>query len=649
MKGKPVLSRDELKKLERKAKSFMLTKEIPQGKVGVVRSILSNSKLLEEERYRSIIDLLKNCPDKPRSEPLSRKIDINNSVRRSSPVQTASYPVSTIITQSSENINTLYHNFKAFGLFRKRYLASSSNRFGITIKKRLIPSTRFLKLCAELKSHQDRISSRLSSLMEMIISDQDSDDPSVFNYLRIFQSWMMESPFSSLTFEKAKWCDQRVFENELRSWCTYFFSFREIDTSTKEGILLNIETKLRSMPDLNKEQVLPFDNDSARIGKEKRNLVKEKIVYEYMMTLRSFLPSVNPENGIISKRLQSEYSLSSIEMMLVTMYSALVFQRMVSVSDIIRFYSIRAPKISATEWDYSQEALKQYGKDPESKKRRNIDRLKNILSDYDAIYDLINLKFETIDFVRKAFDDQWKILNRRRQDGSDLYDKNFFLFLDECMTHFLSVYAIFINGDAIPLSDENGKVYLSSIFSRGYFESEFSSLFNLQGEILQYKTTNPNHIISHTEAKRIMQGQIPSMFDMESFIRQIGSVFYSIGRSLLKSISLHNEWRQTANNTSSLMLTRAPLEKLESVSQNLEIPLPIPFYDCRLGNGESFNAVQKILVGRQVMSDSVKDGIIPSITAFCLQFAHECFDRNISNDLEYRKDLIRKIEEAERF
>jgi hypothetical protein len=331
------------------------------------------------------------------------------------------------------------------------------------------------------------------------------------------------------------------------------------------------------------------------------------------------------------------------------MYSALVFQRMISVSDIIRFYSIHAPKISATEWDYSQEALKQYGKDPESKKRRNIDRLKNILSDYDAIYDLINLKFETIDFVRKAFDDQWKILNRRRQDGSDLYDKNFFLFLDECMTHFLSVYAIFINGDAIPLSDENGKVYLSSIFSRGYFESEFSSLFNLQGEILQYKTTNPNHIISHTEAKRIMQGQIPSMFDMESFIRQIGSVFYSIGRSLLKTISLHNEWRQTANNTSSLMLTRAPLEKLETVSQNLEIPLPIPFYDCRLGNGESFNAVQKILVGRQVMSDSVKDGIIPSITAFCLQFAHECFDRNISNDLEYRKDLIRKIEEAERF
>lgn len=644
---KPVLSREELKKLERKAKSLMLTKEIPQGKVEVVRSILSNSKLLEEERYRAIIELLKNGPDKPRSEPSPRKIDLNHSERKARPAVVPSYSPNSGITTGPENINALYQLYKPMGLFRKRYLASASNRFGFTIYKRLIPSQKFLKLFGEIKPYQEKISSRLSSVMEMIISDKDVDDPTVFNYLRIFQSWMMESPFSTLSLKKAKWCDPRVFENEIRSWCIFFFSFRELDTSTKENIILSVETYLRTMPDLIKEQVLPFDNSSLREGKEKRNLEKEKIVYEYMMTLRSFLPSINPENGNISRMLQSQYSIQSIEEMLIALYGALVFRRKSATSDIIRFYSVKAPKISSSEWDYGKDALRQYGKDPESKKRKSIERLNETLAEYEFIHEMINLRFETIDFVRKAFDDQWKMINKRRHDGSDIYDKNFFLFLDECMTHFLSAYAIFINGEQIPMVDENGRIYSSSVFSKGYFESEFSTLFNLQSDILQYKSTNPNHIISHTEAKRIMMGQIPSMFEMESFIRQIGSAFYAIGRSLLKTIMLHNEWRTSSNDLSS-MLIRAPLEKLESASQNVEIPVPVPFFDCRLGTDERFNAVQKMLVGRQIMSDSVKDGIIPSISAFCLQFAHECFDRNILNDLEYRKDLIRKIEEAER-
>ncbi|HNX57968.1 MAG TPA: hypothetical protein PKK43_02635 [Spirochaetota bacterium] len=642
-----MLSREELKKLERKAKSLMLTKEIPQGKVEVVRSILSNSKLLEEERYRAIIELLKNCPDKPRSEPAPRKIDLSHSERRTRSVITTPYSPVSGITTGAENINSLYQLYKPSGLFRKRYLAASSNRLGFTLHKRLIPSQKFLKLFAEIKPYQEKISSRLSSIMEMIISDKDVDDPSVFNYLRIFHSWMMESPYSSLSLQKAKWCDPRVFENELKSWCIFFFSFRELDTSTKENIILSVETYLRTMPDLMKEQVLPFDNSSLREGKEKRNLEKEKIVYEYMMTLRSFLPSINPENGNISRVLQSQYSIQSIEELLVAIYGSLVFRRKVTTSDIIRFYSVKPPKISTSEWDYGKDALRQYGKDPESKKRRNIERLNETLSEYEFIYEMINLRFETIDFVRKAFDEQWKMINKRRQDGSDIYDKNFFLFLDECMTHFLSVYAIFINGEQIPMIDESGRTFSSSVFSKGYFESEFSTLFNLQSDILQYKTTNPNHIISHTEAKRIMMGQIPSMFEMESFIRQIGSAFYAIGRSLLKTIMLHNEWR-TASNDLSPMLIRAPLEKLESVSQDVEIPVPVPFFDCRLGPDERYNAVQKMLVGRQIMSDSVKDGIIPSVSAYCLQFAHECFDRNILNDLEYRKDLIRKIEEAER-
>ncbi|HEY1405602.1 MAG TPA: hypothetical protein VF857_03245 [Spirochaetota bacterium] len=639
-----------MKKLERKAKSFMLTKEIPPGKVEVVRSILANTKLLEEERFRAIIDMLKDCPNKPHSEPRARKIDLNRSSPRSSqsPFTTTS-PFFSGPSVGSENIGSLYHSYRALGLFRKRYLAASTNRFGITFKKRLIPSHKFISLFRDIRSFQDKIISRLSTIMDMILSDPAIDDPTGFNYLRIFHSWMMETPFASMSVERVKWLDQRNFESELRSWSSYFLSFRELDTSAKEGIILTIETKLRDMDELRKESILPFDNESVRVSKEKRNLEREKQIYEYMMILRSFLPSVDPSDGLVAKHLLTRFSIHSIEELIVITYCAIVFQRTISITDIIRFYTIKTPQISATEWDYSKEALRQYGKDPESKKRRYINLMKETLAEYNDLYEFINMRYETIDFVRKAFDDQWKIMNHRRHDSSDIYEKNFFGFIDDCMTHFLMVYSVFINGESIPLIDENNNTWNAPIFARSFFESELSSLFNLQSEIILYKTNNPNHLISHTEAKRLMMGQIPSMFDLESFIRQIGSTYYQLGRSLLRTIALHNTWKRTALENPSSQLTRVPLEKIDPLSKDTEIPLPIPFYDCRIALSEKFNAVQKMLVGRQIMSDSVKDGIIPAVTAFCLQFAHECFDRSIINDLEYRKDLIRKIEEAERF
>jgi hypothetical protein len=647
-----VLSREELKKLERKAKSFMLTKEIPQGKVEVVRSIMSNSKLLEEERYRAIIELLTNCSDKPRQEIRPRKIDIQDNEKKLNR-RTVVIPKSdSYLTGGpvigSEHINSLYSEFKPLGLFKKRYLAAANNRFGITFKKRLIPVKKFFRLAEDIRTSQDRIMSRLPSIMNMILEDQMIDDPLYFNYLRVFSTWMMEAPFMSLSADRAKWFDQRNFEREIRNWAIQYIAFRETDTSTKEGIILVIETKLRDMDDLRKEQVLPFDNDSERSSKDKRNLEREKTIYDYMMTLRSFLPSVDPSDGLVCKQISSRYNILSLEEFIAIVFSALIFKRRITMRDILRYYDVKQIRVSPTEWDYGKEALRQYGKDLESKKKRYIGKLREILTEFDEIYDLVNMRYDTVDFVKKAFDDQWKIMNRRRHDGSDVYEKNFFSYIDDCMTHFITVYARFIDGSALVLEDEDSKKYESSIFSRGYFESEIMSLLNLQSDIIQFKSSNPNYIISRVEAKRIMMGQMSSMFDLESFIRQIGVVFYEIGRSLRKIISSHYIWRRTSTSVPPARLVRSPLEKLDSISMEAEVALPVPFYDCRLGMSENFNAIQKMLVGRPILSDSVKDGLVNSITAFCLQFAHECFNRTIFNDLDYRKELIRKIEEAER-
>jgi hypothetical protein len=645
-----VLSREELKRLERKARSLMLTKEIPQGKVDLVRSIMTNPKLLDEERHRSIIDLLSGFPDKPHGETLvSRKIDLNNARRPAQSVENnrSASAAPLLPVTSSVNIAELFRSYRSLGLFKKRILTASVNRFGIGFKKRLIPTKKCIRLFREIRAFQEKILSRLPAILEMILADPQTEEPLHFNYLRIFHKWMMEFPFVASTVDQVKWQDQRHFETEFRGWTSYYLSFREIDTSTREAIILAIETRLRDMEDLAKEQVLPFDDESVRSAKEKRNLEREKAIYEYMMIIRSYLPSIEQTEGLVSKHLAARFDLSSFEDLVLTVYSALIFQRSVVVPELTRFYNAHAPRVSSTEWDFSKDELRRHGKDSESKKRRYIEKLRAALAEYDDIFDMVNMRFDTMDFVKKAFDDQWKLINKRRHDGADTYERNFFSFVDECLNHFILSYLLFINGAKIPLVDQNKRMIESSVFSPGYFESDISTLLNLQSEIIQYKSTNPNYIITRVEAKRIMAGQLPSMFDIESFLRQVGSAFYTIGRTLQKALSSHNEWLHFQNDDNHHAL-RTPLEKPAHFADDKPENTPVPFYDCRLGPDENFNPVQKMLVGRQIVSDAVKDGILNSITAFCLQFAHECFDRSILNDLEFRKDLIRKIEEAER-
>lgn len=168
-----MLSRDDIRKLERKAKALMLTKEMPQGKIEVVRSILGNTELLEEERYRAIIEILKNCPD--RALPKVRfpeKIDTN--VERSGIKKTGIEKKSLFRSQTVPPLpfSELYALYRSYGLFKKRYFAPSSNRFGITIRRRLIPAKKLLKLFTEIKRFQDVIMGRLPAILTMMLEDR---------------------------------------------------------------------------------------------------------------------------------------------------------------------------------------------------------------------------------------------------------------------------------------------------------------------------------------------------------------------------------------------------------------------------------------------------------------------------------------------
>lgn len=644
-----MLSRDDIRKLERKAKALMLTKEMPQGKIEVVRSILGNTELLEEERYRAIIEILKNCPD--RALPKVRfpeKIDTN--VERSGIKKTGIEKKSLFRSQTVPPLpfSELYALYRSYGLFKKRYFAPSSNRFGITIRRRLIPAKKLLKLFTEIKRFQDVIMGRLPAILTMMLEDPALDDPVYFNFGRVLDRWLMQTPFADLTVEQCKWMDKPGFETEIKDWVKSYLSFRELDTAAKENLILAIETNLRMMSDLEKEPILPFDDQGVRSAKEKSNLERERTIYEYIITLRSFIPTVDQGEGSVCKFLNSRYTIISIEELGTLVLSALVWGRAVGRKEIIAEYNAQPVKVSSTAWDSSPETLKLYGKDPESKKRKHVASLKAILAEFEEEYDFINMRYDIADFVRKAFDEQWKIISKRRTDGSDVYDKDFFSYIDYCLAYFIAIYAPFLDGRTVLLVTPEGKRIESGIFVPNYFEGDLSSVTSLQDEIFNYKTLNPNFTLTRAEAKRVMAGQMSSMSDIEGIIRQLGTAFHSIAKNIHKSIISHREWRRSENAAEMIHFARSPLDRPDPLFWDIMQTRPIPFYDCRLAESDEYNAVQKMLVGRLIVSDSVKDGIISTIVAFCYQFAYECFNRSVQNDLEYRKDLIKKIEEASR-
>jgi hypothetical protein len=633
-----VLPRDELKKLERKAKSLLLTKEIPQGKVDVVRSILTNKLLLEEERFKTIIELLKNCSDKPQID--NRKIDFASKNKNKK-----EYSRGTLFGPAPDSslIKSLYENQKKTGLFKIRCLAPSSGRFGITFKKRLIPSKKLLQLMRDVRNAQDKISVKLPTVLQLLIDDPAIDDATNHNYIRLIQSWLMECPLAALTFEQVKWMDRPNFESEIKNWCLRVFSFFDLDTGTKETIIQSLEGKLRETEELRKDEILPDDSDSMRLEKEKNNFARERVVYDVIMTLRSFLPAVDPGEGLLAKSLNTRYGIASLRDLSLLLLESLVYGREVTIPEIVKYYSVTIPKVSPIEWNASTDSVRRAGKDPESKTRRYLERLREQLYDFEELYAMLSMRYDSVDYVRKAFDDQWRVINKRRQDGNDIYERDFMSFLDECLSYFFSVFAPFLDGTVLPLMDYDGGKVDSAVFSPEFFQSELMVISNVQRDIFTRRSTATNNTVTRSEIKRIVGSQIPSMRDLENIMKQMSSSFYSIGKILQKVLNRHKETLKKGVRDSRI----EPLRH-----SDFEIPgdgmLVIPYYDYRYAGNDKINPAQKMLVGTRIVNNLVKEGILNSINAFCFQFAQECFDRTLSNDLEYRKDLLKKIEEAER-
>ena len=639
---------NEIKRLERRARSFMLSKEIPPPKMELVRSVMNNRVITPEEKYSAIIDLIKNCPDKKVdiSEPEKREQTISPDPARSA-ARTPSNENETegpfVPVENSYYIEDILKKYRHLKLFKKRYLVHRGNRFGFGIRKRLIPTRKLHRLLHMLADYHNIISGRISSILTDILKDESIEVPVVFNYLRLFRKWVMRVPLVKHEYESIRWMERHNFENEFRDYTISFFSFSLINPQVREQILLQVETLLRNQEDIVKEKLTGHENEQTRSLREKRNLAKEKTVYVYMVLLRSFLQAAPEEAGELTNSLKRDYRINSLSDCLLIIMEALVFQRPVTKEKLFSYYGIKAPVVSHDRWDYSEDLLRQYGKDQESIRKKKLAIYKRELTPYETMYIMMKFQDQGQNILMQSVSLQWKLIDRKKQEPSEVYKTNFFKFLDAMINYFNNAFSAFLNGSLFQFVDSARQEHEGSLFTHSYFEEELSLLDRLLDMILEFKTGNPTYSATRNELRRELNSQSGPDLLSGNILRQAGELFYSIASNLQFLYDSHRRWIYNGKKINNPGIIYQPVRSKSDISDG-DISNPFPYYDCTVKGIKNPNPILKNFTNARLFNDSLTDGIIIRLIAFSYQAAFECYNDRIYADLDSRREILRKID-----
>lgn len=616
---------------------MLLNRDIPSSKMEVVRSLLANDKLLPEEKFGAVIDLVKNCPEKKRiGDGLRVETAGRKKIQR--PVQSHSSPsLLSGLSASSVFIDELYSKYSHTGIFRKKYLLHSGKWFRLSVKKRLVPSRKFFRLLSEISAAQEKILPRISTVCDMIVADPEASDPILYNYLRALSGWLSMTPFAGLDYSAVKWFDVPAFENELRHYFSRAFSFFLLSVDVKEKIILGFENRLRSMPDLIKEESGADDSDPLRSAKEAANLKREKRIYDYMMIIRSFIPTVSGAAGSLDGIMEKRYSVSSLREMLCICFETMVFRRPVTENEIITYYTLKPLQPRNAEWDCSDEVLKKFGKDPESVKTRKIDFLKADLGHLDEIVGMIGLKYEGGDVLLSSFEEQWKMINRRRVEASAVRTEDYMLFIDELIHFFEKAFVPFLDGTVMVFT--LGRIRAeSAVFTKNSFERKIQVLSDIIRDLNSYRMNVPNEKITREEARKIINGSIKTMDHITSFFLRIGSFFYSTAYDLHALMDSHEKNHMGGPVGETDNIRPFNMRELEGNSSAV-----IPFADFVFSASDVMNPALKLLSGKPFYSGGSRDGIFGTMLSFCYQLAYELSSNELMREIEHRRDIRNEI------
>jgi len=642
-------SEQNRRRIERQARLLILSKDISLDDRDKINALMRNQEISHENRYKGIINILKKSPDKEiadiedeeedirevRKPPVLKKAPTDPDLNRqktAAAVMTRNYPDINGPTATKLYINDIEIRFKKYKLFKKRYLVKRDTRLGFGFSKRLIPSKMFITLMNDIKSFQENILSRLPQIFEHILKDESVETPVEFNYLRQLRRWMIISPFTSTPYEKIKWMEQWDFERELKSYIVYFHSFLRVDTAVRERILATVEKYLREEPDLVKEEIAENEDRGISIRKENDNYRKEKYIFEYLGALRSFMAMHGESDSLLAAFVKKKYGIITLEDVLNIALEALVFQRPFSGAELREYFEIRPLSVSGEAWDLSNARLKMYGKDPESKRRKQAEKLERELLWYDNIYHLITLDDNGQNLLIRSVEEQWKYVDRINRDAEESAKNNFMVFLEGMVEYFKNLMIPVLNGKPLML-DLHGNAVEGAIFSHDFFYEDIQEAESLAGDIYSFRNLNPTLKISREELKKIISGKIPSMNHVESIVLKAGNVFYAIGNKLHEVYQNHLKAFEKMNKKELRVNPLEPDDKNSTIC--------IPYSGFILTGFEPGTPLLKRIAGRKILSDTMKGGVIIFIIAYCYQVSYICGYPQVQNDLG-KRDIIRR-------
>jgi len=639
------------KRLERQARSLILSKEISVDDRERINFLMRDQSITHEERYTNIIRILKRAPEKEISEikDNDEKPDPRGKIKNVRIKKPASAkdvrPVSEVIsgmkkypdvngpTETKLYINDIYIKYKKYKFFKKRYLARRNNRLGVGISKRLIPTKKFLYLMNEIRSFQETILSRLPQILEAVLKDETIETPLEFNYLREFRRWMIISLFSTVPYNRIRWMEQWDFERELRAYTIYFNSFLRLENEHREMILAMAEKFLRMESDLLKEEIFENDDRATIVIKENENYRKEKFVFEYMGAIRSFLALRGEADSLLASFLKKKYNISTLEELLNMTLEALVFQRPFTSSELREYFEIKPISVSNELWDLNLTKLKLYGRDPESKRRKLTVKLKKELFWYETVYQIVRLDENGRNLLVISADEQWKRIDRLNRDGREYMKNNFIVFLEGILNYFRNLIVPILDGRPLSL-DVNGKTVNAPVFSQDFFAEELRETEILASDIYAFRNLNPTLKVSEDEMRKILAGKISSMDHVGNIILKTGSLFYSIGRKMHEVFCNHIKVQDISDMRSD------PL-----VPDDINLETVIPYSSCTFNGFEPLSPLLKRITGRKVLNENRKGGIIIFIMAYCYQTAFLCGYPPIQNDLAKRDSIRKQIQD----
>ncbi len=610
----------DIKALKRKAKALLLSKDIPASKMDIVRAILANDRILEEEKYNAIIELVKNYPDRPVKPVAPGKVEVRGQEYKKAE------------EYNSKNTPYLYQKYKHTRLFKKRLLVHAHNKFGIGFLRRLVPSPRFVKLAQKLFELQYSLRQRLYRVLCDVVSDQSITDPTIFNYCVVLYNALASSCLIDKEYIELKWMRPEVFKQLLEPYMDSMLKLSLCDVPTKEAILQLIDHKLRESQDLAKNESM-----------NKKNLTIEQYIYDVITTLRCLLYPASTNECTLTTVLKKEAGMPSFEAFCIACIEALVLGKPVVLSDIVTLFDITAPKVSDTSWNFDHDELVKAGKDPESLKKKAKEQLHKKLEPYDEVYRFLTYAPEGKEIAIQGFDDQRKMVDKRNEVFDDVYNKDILIALEGMLLGFINEYGALLDGTTIYF--ENNKIQVEGcIFTENYFSHELARFSEILSEINTFRSNNPTFHVTRDELIEGINKKKKSLYPIERFMTVIGDMCYDIGIELFTLYNRHRRWVLSGSpgKDDAIVRTAFSVHTRTSPFDDTEA-LPVPFSDCIISGFSKLRPLSKLLLHKPVLHPALRDGVFPEMVAYCLQVAHICLNDRLYGILDERTKLLSHI------